>query len=211
MREYFNHKLVSSLADWREASVLNGDRVLMRYGRFFTSVDFLVSYKKKLALIVIIDGIHMAAPHDVKYQQELAESLREKIIHIEHADTCCIIVCGRHKLSGLLEGVVDMTGIYDHEKCFERTFEYMKKELCLPALTGPEEVNVGCGWWRSLRLRRKRSNGRIIPVCAVNKEPFAVTHAKVLGILNGKKGQHVFSSNQVGITDKHQPYGKLEG
>ena len=209
MREYFDHKLVSSLADWREASVLNGDRVLMRYGRFYTSVDFLVSYKKKSALIVIIDGIHMAAPQDVKYQQELAESLREKIIQTEHADTCCIIVCGRHKLGGLLEGVVDMTGIYNHEKCFERTFEYMKKELQLPSPTGPEEANVGCGWWRSLRLRRKRSNVHIVPFTAVNKVPFAITHTKVLGILNNKGRSATYTSPHIKITDKHIPYGTL--
>jgi hypothetical protein len=210
MREYFDHKLVSSLANWREASVLNGDRVIIRYGRSYISVDFLVSYKKKSALIVIIDGIHMATPQDVKYKQEIAKSLRGKIIQTENADDCCIIVCGRHKLGGLLEGVVDMTGIYNHEKCFERTFEYMKKALELPSLTGPEEVNVGCSWWRPLRLRRKRSNGRIVPLTVAKKEPFAVTHAKIVAILNNKGTQSVYASPHIKITEKHVPYGTLD-
>ncbi len=208
MLEYFAHKLLSSLAPWPEANVLNGDRVLMRYGRFYTSVDFLVSYKKKSALIVIIDGIHPASEHDVKYQQEVAESLRKKILGVEHADACSVFVCGRHKLQGLFEGVVDMTGIYNHEACFARMFEVMKRVLELPSV--PEEVKVGCGWWRPLRLRRKRSNGRIVPLVVAKKEPFAVTHAKVVAILNNKGQQSGYASPHIKLTDKHVPYGTLD-
>jgi hypothetical protein len=202
MREYFAHKLISSLDPWPEVDVLNSEKVLNRYGRFYVSVDFLVCHKKKSALILVIDGNYKADGADVKFSLEVADELRQKIIATDKADVCDIIVCGRHKIALSGYDVVDMTGIYNHETCFVKLFDHLKGLLGLAVVPA---VKVGCGWWRLRRLQRKRSNLRIMPTL----EPFAMTHAKVVDRLN-KVAPAGYASPHIKITDSAVPYGVFE-
>ncbi len=201
MREYFAHKLVSSLAPWKGIAITGADKIQMRYGLFFIGIDFLITYENKAVIIVIIDGIYKAPDLDVTYGQDTAFDLRKKMMQVEKMDACEVIIAGRHVLN-LKNGVVNMTGIYNHEKCFDKVFIHMKQFLQLPPLP-VEEASVGCGWC----LRRKSSQNRIVPIPV---EPFAVTHAQILALLNGGRKKKVFASDQLGVTDRSAPYGTIE-
>ena len=200
MREYFAHKLRSSLAPWREATVINSNRIQMRYGYFFVGIDFVVTFGNRAVVIVIIDGNYKASDLDVIYAQDTAFDLRNKMLEVEKMEACDVIMAGRHALV-TKEGVANMTGIYSHEACFEKVFAHMKVWLGLPAFV--EEVGIGCCGWRSRRLNK------IAPFPTEKYEPFSVTHAKILSILNGKKQPTVYASNNLGISDRSQPYGTL--
>lgn len=202
MREYFADKLCSSLAPWKGVAVIGPDKIQIKYGLFFVGIDFVVTFGKRAVVILIIDGIHQATDLDVVYSQETAFDLRKKMLEVEKMEACEIIMAGRHALKGK-ERVVNMTGIYSHEKCFDKVFIHMGLSLQLPPVPlNVEEVRCGCGWW----ARRKLPANKIVPIPV---ESFAVTYAQVLAILNGGRRQAVFTSNQIGITDRSTPYGSL--
>ena len=202
MREYFAHKLCSSLASWREAVIIDANRIQMRYGYFFVVIDFVVTFGKRAMVIVIIDGNYKASDLDVVYAQDTAFDLRKKILEVEKMEACEVIIAGRHELV-TKEGVANMTGIYSHEECFEKVFERMILYLQLPPVPYNVEVTrCGCCWWRP----RKLPANKIVPIPV---EPFAVTHAQVLALLNGGKRQGMITSNRLGITDRPTPYGNL--
>jgi hypothetical protein len=200
MREYFAHKLRSSLTPWREAIVIDPDRIQIRYGYYFLGIDFVVTFGKRAVVIIIIDGIYKAPDLNVVYGQDTAFDLRNKLLEVEKMEACDVIMAGRHALKAK-EGVTNMTGIYSHEGCFEKVFAHMKVFLGLPAVV--EEVGIRCCGLRSRRLNK------IAPFPTEKYEPFSVTHAKILSILNGKKQPTVYASNNLGISDRSQPYGTL--